>query len=132
MGLADDLGTFEGFEAAFDVLNSYVMEQLLDPAFNHIIKRRDGFKYVHFGMMSLGGKAHSYWDVQFEEGRWAEIDTNMMPDIKDIAAILNRYSTLDLEADPIRIWCYKNTETGIDAGVELVVNSDLIDRMHAE
>lgn len=133
MGLADDLGTFEGFEGAFDVLNSYVMGQLLDPTFNHIIKRRDGFKYVHFGMMSLGAKAHSYWDVQFEEDRWAEIDTNMMPAIEAIAGLLDKANTgIDIKADPIRIWCYKNTETGIDAGVELVVNSDLIDRMHAE
>ena len=84
-------------------------------------------------MISWGGKAHSYWDVQFEEGRWAEIDTNMMPAIEEIAGLLDSFNTgIDIKADPIRIWCYKNTETGIDAGVELVVNSDLIDRMHAE
>ena len=132
-GLAGDLGTFEGYEAAFEVLNQYVMSQLLSPKFEPIIARTDLAKYVHFGVFSLGAVSHSYLDIQFEEGgRWKEITTNDMPDIEMIAGLMDSFNLgMDLIADPIRIWSYYNTESSVPYNAELVVNNRLIQRLHS-
>ena len=141
-GLAGDLGTFEGYEAAFDVLNQYVMSQLLSPKFEPLIARTDGAKYVHFGLFSLGAVCHSYLDFKSEEGvddpevsaggRWKEITTNQMPDIDTIAGVMDSFNLgMDIKKDPIRIWSYYNTESSVPYNAELVVNNRLIQRLHS-
>lgn len=133
-GLAGELGTFQGYEGAFDLLNEVLMDQLLSENFNGIIKRTGTAKYVHFGIFSLGAVNHSYLNLQLEEeDRWEPITTNDMPAIDYVAGVLGALDgvKIDIKADPIRIWCYKNTESSVTYNTELVVNTRLIQRLHS-
>lgn len=94
--------------------------------FSYLIKKYAGISYVHFGFVSTGLSEKSYLKPTFEDERFTELSTNMLPGLSSIS-----FTGIDLKNCPIRVWCYTAAESDIQPGATYTVNSRFIDRMHS-
>ena len=111
-----------GLHQIVDVAVMVLSEELSAGGFDHVVKNYNGVQYVHFGFISMGFFEESFLKPNgeyFEDGgRMLELST----------ADVSGFDTL-LEY-PIRVWCYRSSESDIFPGATYSVNSGLIDRLH--
>ena len=111
-----------GLHQIVDVAVMVLSEELSAGGFGHVVKNYNGVQYVHFGFISMGFFEESFLKPNgeyFEDGgRMLELST----------ADVSGFDTL-LEY-PIRVWCYRSSESDIFPGATYSVNSGLIDRLH--
>lgn len=111
-----------GLHQIVDVAVMVLSDELSAGGFGQVVKNYNGVQYVHFGFISMGFFEESFLKPNgeyFEDGgRMLELST----------ADVGGFSTL-LEY-PIRVWCYRSSESDIFPGATYTVNSGLIDRLH--
>ena len=111
-----------GLHKIVDVAVMVLSDELSAGGFDHVVKNYNGVQYVHFGFLSMGFFEESFLKPNgeyFEDGgRLLELST----------ADVSGFDTL-LEY-PIRVWCYRSSESDIFPGATYTVNSGLIDRLH--
>ena len=105
-----------------------ILAQAIDSQeFSYLIKKYTGISYVHFGFVSTGLSEKSYLKPTFEDERFTELSTNMLPGLSSIS-----FTGIDLKNCPIRVWCYTADESDIVPGATYTVNTRFIDRLHQD
>ncbi len=105
-----------------------ILAQAIDSQeFSYLIKKYTGISYVHFGFVSTGLSEKSYLKPTFEDERFTELSTNMLPGLSSIS-----FPGIDLKNCPIRVWCYTADESDIVPGATYTVNTRFIDRLHQD
>ena len=105
-----------------------ILAQAIDSQeFSYLIKKYTGISYVHFGFVSTGLSEKSYLKPTFEDERFTELSTNMLPGLSSISI-----TGIDLKNCPIRVWCYTADESDIVPGATYTVNTRFIDRLHQD
>ena len=123
-----DTTTIDDKYASLIPIAMNILAQAIDSQeFSYLIKKYTGISYVHFGFVSTGLSEKSYLKPTFEDERFTELSTNMLPGLSSIS-----FTGIDLKNCPIRVWCYTADESDIVPGATYTVNTRFIDRLHQD
>lgn len=123
-----DTTTIDDKYASLIPIAMNILAQAIDSQeFSYLIKKYTGISYVHFGFVSTGLSEKSYLKPTFEDERFTELSTNMLPGLSSIS-----FTGVDLKNCPIRVWCYTTDESDIVPGATYTVNTRFIDRLHQD
>ena len=123
-----DTTTIDDKYASLIPIAMNILAQAIDSQeFSYLIKKYTGISYVHFGFVSTGLSEKSYLKPTFEDERFTELSTNMLPGLSSIS-----FKGIDLKNCPIRVWCYTADESDIVPGATYTVNTRFIDRLHQD
>lgn len=123
-----DTTTIDDKYASLIPIAMNILAQAIDSQeFSYLIKKYTGISYVHFGFVSTGLSEKSYLKPTFEDERFTELSTNMLPGLSSIS-----FTGVDLKNCPIRVWCYTADESDIVPGATYTVNTRFIDRLHQD
>lgn len=125
LNLIDTSSIPANFAQLIPIAMSALGSELDSEQFSNYVREYDGTKYVHFGFVSNGLSEKSYLDPTFNDERFAELSTDMLPGLGSFSL-----SGIDLKNCPIRVWCYTAEETDIVPGATYTVNTRFIDRLH--
>lgn len=127
LNLIDTTTIDEQYASLIPIAMNILAKAIDSQEFSYLIKKYTGISYVHFGFVSTGLSEKSYLKPTFEDERFTELSTNMLPGLSSIS-----FSGIDLKNCPIRVWCYTADESDIVPGATYTVNTRFIDRLHQD
>lgn len=127
LNLIDTTSIPEEYAPLIPIAMNLLASELNNPNFSYIVREYDGTSYVHFGFVSTGLSEKSYLNPTFEDERFTELSTDILPGLGGIS-----FPGLDLKNCPIRVWCYTASEGDIVPGATYTVNTRFIDRLHQD